>query len=163
MKNDSKNQSLAHAARLARAAAHIDATDLGDGRWAHYADETSTWWVVTADELEELCDYLDSDDEQVSGDAYSHWCAGTSGEEMPAGWTPDGPKLPADAVVVETMPEHLRGSHRAARNWGTYPHNGAERRLMGRSDAEAAVEGDEYDHIVRDATEADLAKYEVAS
>lgn len=74
--------------RLARAAKHIDATDLGADRWAHYADETSRWYVVTADELEELCDYLDDEDPQVSGDAYSHWCAGTSGEEMPEGWEP---------------------------------------------------------------------------
>jgi hypothetical protein len=68
-----------------------------------------------------------------------------------------------DLVLVETMPAHLRGSHRAARNWGVYPHNGSERRIMSRSDAEAAVDGDEYDHVVRDATESDLAKYEVAS
>lgn len=74
---------------LTRAAKHIDATELPDGSWAHYAAETSTYWVVTAEELAELCDYLDSDDQQISGDAYSHWCAGTSAQEMPRGWTPD--------------------------------------------------------------------------
>lgn len=76
-------------ARLARAAAHIDATELADGRWAHYAAETSSWHVVSAAELEELCDYLDSDDATVAGDAYSHWCAGTSATEMPRRWHPE--------------------------------------------------------------------------
>jgi hypothetical protein len=77
-------------AKTERAAKHIDATDLGDGTWAYYADETSRWYVCPAAELAELCDYLDSDDEQISSDAYSHWCAGhTDVEEMPVGWTPD--------------------------------------------------------------------------
>lgn len=31
--------------RLQRAAAHVDAVDMGDGTWAHYADETSSWWA----------------------------------------------------------------------------------------------------------------------
>jgi len=57
--------------------------------WAHYADETSRWYVVTAYDLLELCNYLDDDDEQVSGDAYSHWCAAKDPEEMPLGWMPD--------------------------------------------------------------------------
>lgn len=74
---------------LERAAEHIDATDLGNGTWAHYAEETSSWYVVTAEELEELCDYLDSDDETIRRDAYSHWCAGTNAKEMPEGWSPD--------------------------------------------------------------------------
>lgn len=53
-------------------------------------------------------------------------------------------------VTLETMPDHLRGSHRAARNWGVYPHNGAERTRMPREDAEAIVESDPdgYAHIV---------------
>lgn len=29
--------------------------------------------------------------------------------------------------LIEYMPEHLRASHVAARNSGTYPHNGAQR------------------------------------
>jgi len=82
------------AERLARAAKHIDATDLGDGRWAHYATETGRYYVVSADELAELCDYLDDEDEQISRDAYSHWCAGTSSEEMPEGWEPEGEQEP---------------------------------------------------------------------
>lgn len=75
--------------RLARAVAHVGAVELPTGEYAHYADETSTYWVVTADEMEELCDYLDSDDPQIARDAYSHWCAGTSAREMPRGWSPE--------------------------------------------------------------------------
>lgn len=75
--------------RLDRAAAHVEAVELGDGQWAHYATETSSWWVVDAAELEELCDYLDDDDERISRDAYSHWCAGTSAREMPRDWSPE--------------------------------------------------------------------------
>lgn len=148
-----------HAARLARAAKHIDARELGDDVWAHYADETSRWYVVTADELEELCDYLDDEDEQISKDAYSHWCAGTSAKEMPASWEPG--QLD-DAVIVETMPEHHRGSHRAAGNWGSYPHNGAKRTITSRSEAEELCEDDEYNRIVRDADADDLVNYEVS-
>lgn len=74
--------------RLQRAAAHIGAVRVGPGRWAHYADETSRWYQVTSDELRELCDYLDDPDPRVSGDAYSHWCAGTIATEMPEGWEP---------------------------------------------------------------------------
>ncbi len=45
-------------------------------------------------------------------------------------------------VSVEEMPDHLRGSHRAAGNWGCYPHNGATRRQVTREEAEAIVEDD---------------------
>ena len=44
--------------------------------------------------------------------------------------------------IVETMPEHLRGSHRAARNWGVYPHNGAIRETLAYEDALEIVEAD---------------------
>ncbi len=73
--------------------------------------------------------------------------------------------LPADAVIVETMPGHLRESHRDAGNWGQYPHNGAERQIMARADAQELVsaDSDEYNRIVRAAVDADLANYEVAS
>lgn len=87
---------MANDTRIQKAAKHLNATELADGRWAHYADETSRWYVVTAAELEELVDYLDHEDEQIRGDAYSHWCAGTAAKEMPEGWEPgqesdDGP------------------------------------------------------------------------
>jgi glutathione S-transferase len=75
-----------------------------------------------------------------------------------------------DPVVIERMPDHLRGSHRAARNWGSYPHNGAERVIVERSDTEqwcydaekdahSGIEADEYDRILRDAAQADFERY----
>lgn len=55
-----------------------------------------------------------------------------------------------DMVTIEEMPEHFRASHRAARNWGSYPHNGATRRQVSREEAEEIVAADEdgYDRIV---------------
>jgi hypothetical protein len=55
-----------------------------------------------------------------------------------------------DLVTLESMPEYLRESHRAAGNWGTYPANGAVRERMSRADAEWVIEHDkdEYAHIV---------------
>lgn len=78
-----------------------------------------------------------------------------------------------DPVVVERMPEYLRGSHRAAAaggNWGSYPANGAERVIVERAETEVwcydvdsddfiGIGADEYDHIVRSATEADFENY----
>lgn len=48
----------------------------------------------------------------------------------------------SDRVVVETIPKHLRASHTAAGNSGTWPHNGALRVVMNRADAEELVEHD---------------------
>jgi hypothetical protein len=55
-----------------------------------------------------------------------------------------------DLVTVETMPDHLRESHRAARNWGRYPANGAERTQVTREEAEEIVtdDADGYAHII---------------
>ena len=78
----------ARADRLTRAADHVSATEIGEGLWAHYDDTTSRYYVIGEDDLASLCDYLDDDDPQVSGDAYSHWCAGCTSREMPVGWEP---------------------------------------------------------------------------
>jgi hypothetical protein len=86
------------ARRLRRAASHINAIELHDGCWAHYAEETGHWYIITAHELEELCDYLDDSDPEISSNAYSHWCAGTNAEEQPKGWEP---KLPASGSLVD--------------------------------------------------------------
>jgi hypothetical protein len=75
-------------AALARAAKELDAVEVSLGAWAHYDDGMRRWYRVTAEELAELCDYLDDENAQVSSDAYSHWCAGTMAEEMPEGWEP---------------------------------------------------------------------------
>ena len=61
--------------------------------------------------------------------------------------------------LIETMPEHLRDSHRAAGNWGDYPHNGAERSIV--DESELPDEDDEYDHVVREATAKDIERYTV--
>jgi phage pi2 protein 07 len=83
MEETSKNE------RLTRAADHLGAVELDDGDYAYYADETGSYWVVDAYELADLCDYLDDEDPSIADDAYSHWCAGTSGREMRKGWEPD--------------------------------------------------------------------------
>lgn len=56
-------------------------------------------------------------------------------------------------VVVEAMPDCLRQSHRAARNWGRYPANGAVRETAPRWYAEeiVAADPDEYASIVEGA------------
>lgn len=59
--------------------------------------------------------------------------------------------------LIETMPDYLRASHRAARNWGRYPANGAERRVVDECDLPDGT--DEYDHVVREATAADVERY----
>ncbi|OFW65949.1 MAG: hypothetical protein A2Y74_05295 [Actinobacteria bacterium RBG_13_63_9] len=52
-------------------------------------------------------------------------------------------------VLVETMPAHLRDSHRTCRNWGEYPGNGAVRTRRNLAEAaEIAAADDEYDHLV---------------
>lgn len=64
--------------------------------------------------------------------------------------SPDMVNNEYDMVTIEEMPEQYRSSHRAARNWGRYPHNGATRREVSRDEAEEIVAADEdgYDHIV---------------
>lgn len=52
-------------------------------------------------------------------------------------------------VLVETMPDYLRESHRQARNWGEWPVNGSERRRLPLDAADALVAAEpEYDHLV---------------
>lgn len=57
--------------------------------------------------------------------------------------------MPKRFVVIETMPTQHRASHRAARNWGVYPLNGAVRRVIDRDLAleEIAADPDGYNHI----------------
>lgn len=51
-------------------------------------------------------------------------------------------RRPEDMVTVETMPEHLRESHRAAGNSGRWPQNGAELLQCSRGCADSLVEAD---------------------
>lgn len=57
---------------------------------------------------------------------------------VPCGWR--GPS--EQMVVVEFMPEVLRESHRAARNSGQYPHNGAVHITVERECAQLIIEND---------------------
>jgi hypothetical protein len=58
--------------------------------------------------------------------------------------------MKGNLVTVETMPEYLKASHRAARNWGVYPHNGALRERVTRDEADeiVAADPDGYARIV---------------
>jgi hypothetical protein len=66
-----------------------------------------------------------------------------------------------DLVVLETMPDRLRDSHRAARSWGSYPHNGAVREVCGRGVAEEIVaeDVDGYASIICDADTEHVERY----
>ena len=68
---------------------------------------------------------------------------------------------PRALTLIETMPAHLCGSHRAANNWGDYPANGAVRAVVvgGASVAADYLADNGYDHAVRDATASDVARY----
>lgn len=129
----------------------LDAVSMGGGMYAHYADETSAWYLVDADDMVTLgAALLDGRD---LSDVYSRWCAETGSEEVDGtdhatldriahtgrtvtyrcqcgeatgercAWS--GPR--DQMATVDWMPEHLRESHRAAGNAGAYPHNGALR------------------------------------
>jgi hypothetical protein len=55
----------------------------------------------------------------------------------------------SETVIVEYMPEHLRESHKAAGNSGSYPHNGALRIRVEKSCAGHIVKHDgEWARIV---------------
>src|SRR5690606_24912295 len=55
----------------------------------------------------------------------------------------------SETVQVEWMPEHLRASHRAAGNSGTWPHNGSLRLRVERSCADRMIQYDrEWTHRV---------------
>jgi hypothetical protein len=71
---------------------------------------------------------------------------------------------PRPLTLIERMPAHLCASHRAAGNWGDYPHNGAVRVVVVGGAALAAdcyLAHNGYDHAVRDATAADVGRYGV--
>jgi hypothetical protein len=88
--------------------------------------------------------------------AYRCGCGEWAGEACE--WT--GPL--ADMVVVEYMPESLRDSHRAARNSGSWPHNGSSRVAVERSCADLllGVEGEAEWSRVTDLDPADYVSAE---
>jgi hypothetical protein len=58
-------------------------------------------------------------------------------------------------VLVEVMPPHLVASHKAANNFGTWPHNGAVRLLVDGAELSGTLDDNGYDHVVRVATPTD--------
>lgn len=44
----------------------------------YYDDSMHRYYVGPAGDLDYLCELMASDDEDISGSAYSHWCAGTT-------------------------------------------------------------------------------------
>lgn len=69
------------------------------------------------------------------GEAFGEMCA----------WS--GPE--SKTVIVEWMPEYLRGSHTAAGNRGVYPHNGSVRFRAEKSCAESLMKHDgEWTEII---------------
>lgn len=68
---------------IAKAIAHIDATQVSPRRWEYYAQETRETYRLTRADLEALAELL-SDDERPS-DAYSLWCSGGYGRLVRGG------------------------------------------------------------------------------
>jgi len=63
-------------------------------------------------------------------------------------------------LLIETMPSHLVASHKAARNFGSFPANGAERLIVDAADVDTYLDADNgYDHVVRVATSRDVERY----
>jgi hypothetical protein len=62
-------------------------------------------------------------------------------------------------LLVETMPTHLVASHKAARNFGSFPANGAERAIVDAADVDTYLDDNGYDHVVRAATARDVERY----
>jgi len=128
---------------------YIITSGTGDGVFA-YDPEGFEWGIkaaeiVTREKYSEFCAHCEPEtDADLARVVYEE-----TGLEICHGGTCD-PVLDTDFVEIEEMPRHLRASHRAANNWGTYPHNGATRRRVTRSEAEEIVRSDDdgYDHIV---------------
>ena len=76
---------------LERAITYLGATEVAPGRYAYRDDATHRYYVVTADVMERLPQYLDAEDDShtASHGGYSEWCADTQAVEMPAWWTPE--------------------------------------------------------------------------
>lgn len=64
------------------AIAHINGSITPDGTGVIYFDDsTRKHYLAPIEDLQDLMDLMDDEDEAVSSDAYSHWCAGTSHPE----------------------------------------------------------------------------------
>jgi hypothetical protein len=67
----------------------------------------------------------------------------------------------SNMVIIEIMPDDIRSSHRAARNFGVFPLNGAQRYIVDRTVADEYLDDEDgYNHIVRDANDGDIGQYD---
>ena len=64
---------MTRAEQIAEAVERLDAWQDGD-EYLYYAEETSEHYILTEDELVELSELMHSDDPDIAGSAYSHWC-----------------------------------------------------------------------------------------
>lgn len=163
-----KRRAKTMATTIERAAEHINAVELSDGSWAHYAEETSRWYVVTSEELEELCDYIDDPDPQISGDAYSHWCNGTDAKEMPEGWKPGQEEDEASSTTIvasisDGMSRNAGGETRITAD--SYDNAVAQAKQWAREGDYTSPEGDdvEVQLIIADENDAILERLTVTA
>ncbi len=92
------------------------------------------WLPIIHDELQTECEGSAEHEQTVE-----YWGDDEDGDE----WRVHVESiLAAGLVLVETMPEHLKESHRVAGNWGTHPSNGSERRWVSPQEAEEIIEED---------------------
>lgn len=88
----------------------------------------------------EIRDGVDMDaDEEETGDVR---CACGTITGVACEWS----GAESETVNVEWMPEHLRASHEAAGNRGSYPHNGSQHLTLNRECAESLA--DDWTEIV---------------
>jgi hypothetical protein len=109
-------------------------------------------YVCQHGDVEALADFSGSEPDATTRDELTRDVQAAIREEI---------RDSAGMYLIERMPEHLRASHEAAGNWGAYPMNGAERVCL--AFVPDGIEDDDYDHVVRDATAADVARYGRAS
>jgi hypothetical protein len=69
---------------FARAIECISASEDSDGSYVYYDNGMRRYYRVDAGDIVVLGEMLAAG----TVDAYSHWCAQTTAEEMPAEWTP---------------------------------------------------------------------------
>lgn len=65
-----------------------DAIEKINGSWTddlksviYYDDNTSSYYLSPVEDVDDLVALMNSLDEEIGRDAYSHWCAGTSHPE----------------------------------------------------------------------------------
>jgi len=69
---------------LKKAVDRLNASQISPLRYAYYAEETGTYWLVSRRVMINLGERLNRGDR----DAYSSWCGETHGREMRKGWKP---------------------------------------------------------------------------